>query len=892
MQVVQIPKTFSSLEHYLTSYTKPLIEEAHADLRSSLEILSQTTAHAELRSIREVPSSKLSYTITLSQRPDEDGGENSSFGNVTYQPLDSDMFLLARTKPRHVSDLSRWGNFSYIIGLVVLSSGRGDAKLNPDQYVVILSRKPEIKSCRGQSYFMVFLLNMTTSIRIWKSLDLELVLEERNVNIINKILSYDSSLRVKKDSTSSSLTKNFQDAYAEYNLERFNLNDSQNNAILDCLSMRQIDQMDPIKLIWGPPGTGKTKTISTLLLSLLQLGCRTIACAPTNTAVVEVTSRLYEMVKDEQNSRDVNFSTGDIILFGNRARMKIDDKLSQIFLEDRVDRLEGKGFMSISRWGDFLSSMIDFLQNAVSQYHQYIKKMQQDEKECATIKAFNGFALSKYCLLAENLGETIEVLCMDLPRSFMPDATFKHMNIAMDLIEKFREFLISARASDDDLEEVFESTYEESNEMLLPVDISKHFLGSFSIISRLKKARSFLLQLFRHISRNFDLPILPDSASMEDFCLQNATLIFCTACSSFRLHNLKMEKPLQFLLVDEAAQLKECESLIPLQLAGIVNAVLVGDECQLPAMVKSQILENTGFGRSLFERLSSLGHEKMMLNVQYRMHPSISKFPNSNFYDNKIHDGENVLHSTYMRHYLSGPLYGPYSFINIVRGKENGDKHGRSKKNMIEAAAVVKIVEQLFEETPQKAPGQKLSVGIVSPYNAQVHAINEIIGRKFDASNCFSVKVRSIDGFQGSEEDIIIFSTVRSNKSGSVGFLTNSQRANVALTRAKHCLWILGHEATLSSGENIWSKLICDAKERNCFHNADDDTVLNEAITKACMENDELDNLVNMNSLKISKDKVCWPTYLRVCLQWLHLFGGFYTKEIGFVQNQQFMGFE
>jgi senataxin len=82
--------------------------------------------------------------------------------------------------------------------------------------------------------------------------------------------------------------------------------------------------------------------------------------------------------------------------------------------------------------------------------------------------------------------------------------------------------------------------------------------------------------------------------------------------------------------------------------------------------------------------------------------------------------------------------------------------------------------------------GTKLSVGVVSPYNAQVKAIQEKLGKSYDMYDGFSVKVKSVDGFQGAEEDVIIISTVRSNGAGSVGFLTNLQRTNVALTRARY----------------------------------------------------------------------------------------------------------
>ncbi|KAL0920283.1 hypothetical protein M5K25_009407 [Dendrobium thyrsiflorum] len=849
-KVQKIPKTFTSLEHYFGSFTTPLIEETHEDLRSSLQAFSHVSSYAELQSI-EQSKAQLFYSIVVkNSKIGYDDDDNA--GNGSYEPMESDIFVLTRTKPRHASDLT-CNATSYIIGCVVRSKD-SVGNLDPDQYVVKLSRHLEIKSYR-ESYFMVFLLNMTTSIRIWKSLDLELAMK-RNTCIINKLLSYDSSVK-SVSSPSSCLSENFLDACVSDNLDRFDLNDSQKSVVQDCLSMRQSNHTDdPIRLIWGPPGTGKTKTTSTLLLALLQSGCRTLTCAPTNTAVVEVASRLYKLFKDEKSMGKVNFSTGDIILFGNSTRMKIDDDLSQIFLEHRAKRLLQKCFTPITGWRHVVGAMIDLLENVGSQYKRHadeIMKENEKNKKFEIVETFNEFVLKRYRHLAKKLEECVEVICKDLPRSFIPDTIFKYMNICIDLMKIFTKYLIRASVSDEDIEDLFESAVEEPREMLLSIDPSRCFEEHLSIRANLRKGRTFLLQLVRNLSRNFNLPNISESASVQDFCLQNATIIFCTACSSFSLHKIEMRTPLKFLIVDEAAQLKECESLIPLQISVIENVVLIGDEFQLPAMVKSQISDMAGYGRSLFERLSSLGQEKNLLNIQYRMHPSISKFPNSNFYENRISDGENVLAPSYLRQYLSGPLYGPYSFINIERGKEGTDKHGRSKKNTIEAAVAAQIVEKLFKASERT--NQKLSVGVVSPYTAQVFAINEKIGKKYDLSNYFSVKVRSIDGFQGSEEDIIIFSTVRSNKTGSLGFLTNVQRTNVALTRAKHCLWILGHEATLSRNENIWSELVCDAKKRSCFHNADKDSDLSETIFKACIEFDELDNLLNMDSLQISKTK-------------------------------------
>jgi superfamily I DNA and/or RNA helicase len=165
------------------------------------------------------------------------------------------------------------------------------------------------------------------------------------------------------------------------------------------------------------------------------------------------------------------------------------------------------------------------------------------------------------------------------------------------------------------------------------------------------------------------------------------------------------------------------------------------------------------------------------------MHPWISKFPVRSFYDSRITDGPNVLQRSYERRHLTGPMFGPYSFINIDGGSESTGKADRSLINTVEAAAVVRIVQRLFKESVDTR--SNVRVGVVSPYKGQVRAIQQKLGKAYDMNDGFSVKVRSVDGFQGAEEDVIIFSAVRSNSPGKIGFLADRNRTNVALTRAK-----------------------------------------------------------------------------------------------------------
>ncbi|CAA7045960.1 unnamed protein product [Microthlaspi erraticum] len=292
---------------------------------------------------------------------------------------------------------------------------------------------------------------------------------------------------------------------------------------------------------------------------------------------------------------------------------------------------------------------------------------------------------------------------------------------------------------------------------------------------------------------------------------------------------------IELLVVDEAAQLKESESVVALQLSCLRHAILIGDEFQLPAMVHSDECEKAKFGRSLFERLALLGHHKHLLDVQYRMHPSISWFPNQEIYGGKIKDAEIVQESTYQKKFLRGKMFGPFSFINVGCGKEEfGDGH--SPKNMAEVAVVSEIISNLFKVSSKK--GIKMSVGVISPYKGQVRAIQERIGDKYSclSDKLFTLKVRSVDGFQGGEEDVIIISTVRSNGNGKVGFLSNRQRTNVALTRARYCLWVIGNETTLALSGSIWAKLVMDSKRRKCFFDAKDNKKLRDAMNDALLK--------------------------------------------------------
>nr|XP_011457958.1 PREDICTED: uncharacterized protein LOC105349612 isoform X2 [Fragaria vesca subsp. vesca] len=176
----------------------------------------------------------------------------------------------------------------------------------------------------------------------------------------------------------------------------------------------------------------------------------------------------------------------------------------------------------------------------------------------------------------------------------------------------------------------------------------------------------------------------------------------------------------------------------------------------------------------------------------------------------------------------------------------------RSRKNMVEVAIVSQILRDLYKEWVDSK--QNLRIGVVSPYAAQLVAIEEKLGQDYNNLDGFIVKVKTVDEFQGDgEEDVIIFSTVRSNCQQSLEFISNMQRINVALTRARHWLWILGNERTLCDSESVWETLVLDPKNFQCFFNADEDKELAKAILQVKKQFDQLDDLLNSDSLLFRK---------------------------------------
>jgi superfamily I DNA and/or RNA helicase len=276
--------------------------------------------------------------------------------------------------------------------------------------------------------------------------------------------------------------------------------------------------------------------------------------------------------------------------------------------------------------------------------------------------------------------------------------------------------------------------------------------------------------------------------------LQHTQAICCTLVGSS--HPVLKGRKFNTVFIDEAAQALEPACWIPLRKANRV--VLAGDHCQLPPTIKSIEAARQGLSVTLFERLIAKKPETAtMLQVQYRMNQSIMAFSSKHFYKNELIADDSV------KSRLLRLNQGPVEFIDTAGCgfTEKQNPETLSRYNDEEAALVIRLVEKLMEEiTLDHWLEEKITLGIITPYSAQV----ELLVKLAEASPLVEpllklISINTVDAFQGQERDAIVISLVRSNDKQDVGFLGDIRRTNVAMTRARKKLIMVGDSATLGS---------------------------------------------------------------------------------------------
>ena len=297
--------------------------------------------------------------------------------------------------------------------------------------------------------------------------------------------------------------------------------------------------------------------------------------------------------------------------------------------------------------------------------------------------------------------------------------------------------------------------------------------------------------------------------TINESLFTDARVIACTLTGS--AHPLLTGRRFGTLFIDEAAQALEASCWIAIQ--KVDRIVLAGDHRQLPPTIKSPAALSGGLDKTLMQTICENKPRCVsMLNVQYRMCDEIMQFPNREFYDGQLHSDPSVKYRGILDWDTAIEWIESEEPIESLENLENLDRldhlespgellasDGLSRINPAEARQALQSLHDYIERIGRdRILHERLDIGIISPYKGQVQLLRRMLRRdSYWKPLRQLISVNTVDGFQGQERDIILISMVRQNEQGQVGFLSDLRRMNVAITRARMKLIIIGHSPTL-----------------------------------------------------------------------------------------------
>ncbi len=595
----------------------------------------------------------------------------------------------------------------------------------------------------------------------WKATYLaSLVTHERAYEACSKKVSSQCLLKIRSSQITNPIPVNDPSvaAYIQH------LNESQQRAIQSVVAAPQ----NSVTIIQGPPGTGKTTTIIGLLRALCSKHERALVCAPSNKAIQVLAERFLK-----------DYPELPIILAGIES--KLSDELRPIFLHTWRSDLRRT----------FLKNLDDVL---LKLNPPVPNPIESNEPQAQQKKAVRKFNKNQFLEVLEKTIQDLDIVHQQL-KKYQFKYTGNFLNSAGVSIEKsfFR---------------ILQKHLTKLKEQTQPIDFNQE--NSWDAFQQRVAESKRKLEKYK-ADALVKLPAFTDNdEEIEKKLIKQSQVVCATLSVTGRRSMLGLPSDVmpKTLIVDEAGQSVEAETLIAFQHCPS-KVVLAGDTKQLPATTISSLAKEKKYDRSMMARLEECNQPTLMLETQYRMDPQICHWPSSQYYAGRLLPHDSIVRNT------STDLMQPKAFYNIASGKESNGGGSTSKMNESEADYIVQIIRKIRETDSTS------NIGVITFYAAQVEKIQELLNQRDNRNLKKDVTVSTVDGFQGGERDIILVSCVRAKKQNNnenqIGFLKDERRLNVAITRAKRTLIILGHEKTLVSKETDVKKLISNLKGRNKF---------------------------------------------------------------------------
>jgi serine/threonine protein kinase len=526
-------------------------------------------------------------------------------------------------------------------------------------------------------------------------------------------------------------------------------------------AVRQALAAQDIFVLQGPPGTGKTTTLAEIILQILRKkpGARILVASQSNVAVNHILSRIAELQGD-RSIQIVRIGRAEKIGYG-----------AQMWTVDR----------RLSTWRD---QMLQNTDEVLSFLKSQVKAQRRAHKE----KRLTNQPLLDDLQQCQDWLEEMEQQIEHLPQLDSEQAHREHEDLWTTLA------LIRTTLPEEEQGTVLLSLYEEHQRLR---QIVSRLLDPAFPESRESRLQA-LVERWRKIFGKdwaFSRPILEQASILASTCL--------VAGGSY----LKDQK-FDWAIIDEAGRATTPELLVALVRAQRV--IVVGDERQLPPMLDEELDENAlmrletsqeQLVQSLFALLAAQAKDEplpavQMLTQQHRMYPSIGNLVSTVFYGGKL---THAVQASERNHQLPW-LPRAVVWFSTTKLPTFGEKRqGRSYYNRAEIKVISTLLHRM--ERTYREQNMHRNVAVITPYNAQIVELVAEITPESAFWQALTVEVATIDAYQGRDSDLVLYSTVRSNKEGNLGFLRDRRRLNVALSRAREGLFIVGDISTLERGK-------------------------------------------------------------------------------------------
>ncbi|KAL6654461.1 hypothetical protein ACP70R_007926 [Stipagrostis hirtigluma subsp. patula] len=759
-KVKKIPAEFGSPQQYQEIHSALLLEETRASIQFAMLQPAKVQSYRAI-SVSCTDTPYLFY-IDIDLR---------SLDGCYHVAEDGDLFFLS-SQPLKQMDIS--GCFA-----VAVEIGR-DTCFQKSFRVLVSEKNPNFDTIMYAS----FLTNITKAINISKAIT---SVGRDPSGIVESVLRMEEKVKRKCSSCG--------ECALEDSVDPTKFNDEQLNVVKSIVSKLQCPHVNAAEIVWGPPGTGKTQVAIAIIHSLLHWRSRTLVCIPRKEDIPRFFAQLKEVFPA--------FNLSKILVLNALNDMENCSSFAEASLEIRTQKL----YCSIYVWKSWMKEMAFVLR--MKPY--CLDNCDHDDHTCSKSKLivfrFESFR-EKVSALVLDLRQSSLNLISSLSAISLSEIDIVNINELLSNLSDFENLLLNDGVTSSDVQKAFGFA-----------SVSASNIEKDDIAKLLDSTRMSCLKLLDALVDTISIPQLEDRNELEEFCIQNSSIIICTPSCSFRLQDLKL-KSIDILLVDDAAQIKESDLLIPLSIAPR-HVVLLGDHLHVQAMVKSKVCEEAGYASSLFERLLGLSSDKIILSKQYVMHPFISQFVRQNFYGGNVEDGCTVESHAYNKQVDKTKLPS-YGFFDITQVDELRVKG----KDFVEYVVLVFLLQKLYKGLKNK--NEKLKVGIVYLCSNRVGTAKDQLSSKYGSHKTIDLEVNFLDNLNESWYDVVILSTVFYHKAQL------PDKISTALTRARLCLWIIGEGNDLCAAGDIWEKLVNNAVERRLF------ATLTSSVLSSVMKNLEL----------------------------------------------------